>query len=158
MRLIQTFLPALRKAPGQGARIVKISSIAGLISGPGWAVNLWVGEVLEKSPQPTRDGYREVSLMAAPLDCRGGATADARRHASCAAPQTTRLQSCISTQVYDYSETKHAVEAMSAALRQELAPFDTSLSRPSTLGSCARRSCTTPRKTTSSPRTLPRSV
>jgi len=91
MRLIQTFLPALRKA-GQGARIVQISSIAGLISGPGWAVNLWVGEVLEKSPQPTRDGYREVSLMAAPLDCRGGATADARRHASCAAPQTTRLQ------------------------------------------------------------------
>ena len=71
MRLIQTFLPALRKAPGQGARIVQISSIAGLISGPGWAVNLWVGEVLEKSPQPTRDGYREVSLMAAPLDCRG---------------------------------------------------------------------------------------
>ena len=45
MRLIQTFLPALRKAPGQGARIVQISSIAGLISGPGWAVNLWVGEV-----------------------------------------------------------------------------------------------------------------
>ena len=45
LRLIQTFLPALRKVPGQGARIVQISSLDGLTSGPLFAVNLWVGEV-----------------------------------------------------------------------------------------------------------------
>ena len=45
MRLIQTFLSDLRKAPGQGARIVQISSLDGLTSGPLFAVNLWVGEV-----------------------------------------------------------------------------------------------------------------
>ena len=65
MRFIQTFLPALREAPGQGARIVQISSLAGLTTAPGVAV---------------------------------------------------------------YSGTKHAVEAMSAALRLELAPFEISVS------------------------------
>jgi len=38
MRLIQTFLPALREAPGRGARIVQISSLAGLLTSPGVAV------------------------------------------------------------------------------------------------------------------------
>jgi len=65
MRFIQTFLPALREAPGQGARIVQISSLVGLFTAPGVGV---------------------------------------------------------------YSGTKFAVEAMVAALRLELAPFEISVS------------------------------
>ena len=119
MRFIQTFLPALREAPGQGARIVyirahithpltqnysgltytyqttyhylantsrafqaaalspgcmpmhpscssfhpgarivQISSLAGLTTAPGVAVNLWVGKV---ATQTTREGHQRLT-------------------------------------------------------------------------------------------------
>lgn len=121
MRLIQTFLPALREAPGRGARIVQISSLAGLLTSPGVAVCTFGWE---KSPQPTRDAHQSVSLShGRPAGLRGGGvTAGARRHSTlCAAPQPT-----CSTQVY--SGTKSAMEAMGAALRLELAPSEISVS------------------------------
>jgi hypothetical protein len=93
MRLIQTFLPALREAPGRGARIVQISSLAGLLTSPGVAVCTFGWE---KSPQPTRDAHQSVSrashcLTDAPLGYGGGASLLARAGTLLCAQLPSRL-------------------------------------------------------------------